>query len=60
MSDHDEHNRDRHAPALLPDRRLFLARASQAALALFLAGSLAGCGEDDDDDDDDEEEDDDD
>lgn len=43
-------------PALVTDRRRFLTRVSQAALAVFAAGTVVGCGEleDDDDDDDDD------
>ncbi|MBK1629679.1 hypothetical protein CKO31_02780 [Thiohalocapsa halophila] len=50
---------DQQVPAPAADRRWFLTRVSQAALAVFVAGAVVGCGEMDDDDDDEDEDDDD-
>ena len=48
---------DHQVPALATDRRRFLTRVSQAALAVFVAGAVVGCGEMEDDDDDDDDDD---
>ncbi|NBC12207.1 MAG: hypothetical protein GVY09_02465 [Gammaproteobacteria bacterium] len=49
---------DQQVPTLVTERRRFLTRVSQAALAVFVAGAVVGCGEMEDDDDDDDDDDD--
>jgi len=42
---------DQQAPTLVTERRRCLTRVAQAALAVFVAGAVVGCGEMEDDDD---------